>query len=155
MSGTIELINESEMALDEARLHAAVEQVLRQEAAPAGASLSLVISGNDTVQALNRQYRGIDAPTDVLSFPSGESLSGPAPYLGDILIAYPYAAAQAEREGHDLTQSLMLLALHGTLHLLAYDHDTPEAQAAMWAAQDRALTALDLPLTLVPSYDHD
>lgn len=155
MNSAIDLQNDAGFDLDETRLRAAVSAVLRQCDAPAGSSLSLVIGDDAQMAALNKQFRGIDSATDVLSFPSGVILNGdPAPYLGDIIIAYPYAAAQAEAAGHDRMHSLMLLAIHGTLHLLGFDHDTPEHQRAMWAAQDQALESLSLPLSLVPSFDH-
>jgi probable rRNA maturation factor len=69
------------------------------------------------------------------------------------VIAFPYASAQAAREGHHLGDSLSLLVVHGTLHLIGYDHDTPAARAAMWAAQEAALRALDVPLEIVPALE--
>jgi probable rRNA maturation factor len=134
--------------------------VLEQQQAAPGSSLTIVITDNDRVAALNKQYRDVDLPTDVLSFPADEppvEEDDEPPYLGDLIVAYPYAAAQAEREGHDLMQSLMLLVAHGTLHLLGYDHGTAANRAEMWAAQDSALSALGVDLSIVPaleSYDH-
>ena len=61
--------------------------------------------------------------------------------------------AQAASLGHDASDSLTLLVAHGTLHLLGYDHDTPERRAEMWAAQERALTALGISLALVPGLE--
>ncbi|MFN8564627.1 MAG: rRNA maturation RNase YbeY [Anaerolineae bacterium] len=75
-------------------------------------------------------------------------------YLGDLVIAYPYAAAQAQREGHALDDSLALLVVHGTLHLLGYDHDTPEHRAHMWAAQELALLALGISPEIVPALEN-
>jgi len=75
------------------------------------------------------------------------------PYLGDLIIAYPYALAQAQREGHDAMQSFSLLVVHGTLHLLGYDHDTLENRAEMWAAQETALMALGISTAIVPSLE--
>jgi probable rRNA maturation factor len=155
---TVEIQNESGSRVDEKRLRAAAEKVLVQHNAPPDSTLTVVIGSNDLVAGLNRQYRGIDSPTDVLSFPADTPQVGDdPPYLGDIIIAYPYAAAQAAREGHDLDDSLGLLVVHGTLHLLGYDHDTPENRAVMWTAQEAALRDLNIPLTIVPaleSYDH-
>src|SRR5690606_35678638 len=116
----------------------------------ATAELSVVITDDETIRQLNRDYRGVDEPTDVLSFAAhGEqedSEQGGAPvhlppeaaaeladYLGDILIAYPYSMAQARHYGTDPAAELRLLVVHGTLHLLGYDHDSPEAESAMWA----------------------
>jgi probable rRNA maturation factor len=128
--------------------------VLHQQQVEKGSGLSIVITNDDEVQALNRQYRDIDAPTDILSFPADavpeEIAAGEAPYLGDLVIAYPYTSQQAEGLGHDLSDTLALLVVHGTLHLLGYDHDTPENRAAMWAAQEEALRALSIPLDMLP-----
>lgn len=122
------------------RLEAAVRWLLEHEGASPGASLSLVLSDDETVHGLNRQYRGVDAPTDVLSFP----VEHDAPFeddtdLGDLIIAVPYLARQAEGQGHTFADELLLAAIHGTLHLLGYDHDTRENEDAMWAVQARAL----------------
>ncbi len=128
--------------VDEADVRAAVERTLRAEGVVDGA-LSLVITDADTVRDLNRAYRGVDAATDVLSFPmlDAETPSPPGepPYLGDIVIAFPVAAEQAERYGHSVQEELRLLAVHGTLHLLGYDHATPEEEAVMWQKQEAVL----------------
>ena len=102
--------------------------------------LAIVITDDDQLQTLNREYLGIDKPTDVLSFPSGD----PDPdsglvNLGDILISYPTAKAQAEEAGHDIVDELTLLVVHGLLHLLDYDHDTPENKSRMWGIQEEIL----------------
>lgn len=157
----IDVQNESGYALDPERLIQAALCVLAQERENPHSAISIVLTDNATVAQLNREFRGIDAPTDVLSFPSDplppeladELGDDEPPYLGDLVIAYPYTVAQAEREGHPLTESFMLLVVHGTLHLLGYDHNTPESRAEMWAAQDSALTTLGIPLTLVPALE--
>lgn len=161
MSSAIVVMNEMGYALDAARLQNAAAVVLNQQQAAPDSSLTIVVTSDDEVAALNRQYRGMDSPTDVLSFPADVppvELDDEPPYLGDLMIAYPYAAAQAQREGHDLMDSLMLLVAHGTLHLLGYDHDTAANRAEMWAAQDAALQALGVDVSIVPaleSYDHE
>ncbi|MBI3960692.1 MAG: rRNA maturation RNase YbeY [Chloroflexi bacterium] len=117
------------------------------------AGVAIVVTDNDYVQSLNREYRGVDAPTDVLSFAAqeGDDLDAKfAPevaeeidrYLGDLILAYPYAAAQAARYGYPIQTELQLLVVHGCLHLLGYDHDSDESQAEMWAAQSAILTSL-------------
>lgn len=150
----IEISNEHAFPVDEARLQQAAQHVLGQHDYASDAELTIVITTNEQVQELNSQFRGVDAPTDVLSFPSEEAdedvLEGELLYLGDILIAYPYALAQAEREGHDPTDSFALLVVHGVLHLLGYDHDTPENRAEMWEVQAEALEALTIPTEIVP-----
>jgi probable rRNA maturation factor len=159
----IEIYNEQQYAVNHERLRAAVAAVIAQEGAAPDSVVSVVITDNEAVAALNLEYRGIDAPTDVLSFPSEplpEELRDAlddedAAYLGDLVIAFPYASAQAEREQHALDDSLGLLVVHGTLHLLGYDHDTPERKAGMWAAQARALEALGIPTHIVPALEED
>ena len=77
------------------------------------------------VRALNRQYRRKDAPTDVLSFPADEKGQ-----LGDVVIAVGVARRQARQAGHSLQTELRVLALHGLLHLLGYDHEHDDGQMA-------------------------
>lgn len=112
---------------------------------PLDRSLTLVITDDAKVQDLNRDFLGIDEPTDVLSFPSGESEPDPDTgevYLGDVIISYPRAQAQAEAGGHPIQQELQLLVVHGVLHLLGYDHASEEEKAEMWAAQEAILNRL-------------
>lgn len=139
-----------------ARLIAAAETTLRLQNAPPDAALTIVITDDETVAGLNRRHRGVDTPTDVLSFPADAppvEIPDEPPYLGDLIIAHPYAAAQAAREGHDLDDSLALLVVHGTLHLFGFDHDSEEKRAAMWAAQAQALQTLQIPLSMIPDLE--
>lgn len=114
----------------------------------AGAPLALTVTltTSERVHELNRDYAGIDEPTDVLSFGAeGEAYAvepGEPPYIGDVVIAYPVAQAQAARANTPVISELQLLAIHGTLHLLGYDHDTPDRQAEMWAYQSAAMDAV-------------
>lgn len=155
---TVQIQNAAGFVCDETRLRAAAITVLTQQNAVPNCDLTIVITDDKTVAVLNRQYRGIDAPTDVLSFPADPPpVNTEPPYLGDLMIAYPYAAAQAAREGHDLSDSLALLVVHGTLHLLGYDHDTPENRARMWADQETAIRALRISPAIIPAlenYEH-
>ena len=153
----ISIQNEKAYPVVEADLIAAVEAVLAQHDATSS-QLTIVITDNDEVHALNKQYRQTDAPTDVLSFPADplpDDLGDEAPYIGDLVIAYPYASEQALRLGHPMRDTLMLLVAHGTLHLLGYDHDTTENRKAMWAQQAEALTKLGIDLAIVPSLEDD
>jgi probable rRNA maturation factor len=110
--------------------------------------VTVVVTSDEAVAELNKQYRDTDGPTDVLSFPAQDPTPGfvVAPemdeYLGDIIIALPYTRRQAERVGKSLRDELRLLAIHGTLHLLGYDHAEPEEEAEMWAKQDAILARL-------------
>ena len=110
--------------------------------------LSIVITGDDQLQELNRKFLGVDAPTDVLSFPTDEDdPDSGVRYLGDILISYPRAAAQANSGGHPIQDELQLLVVHGVLHLLGYDHSEPSERARMWEVQAQALVSLGSPLS--------
>lgn len=145
-------------AVDEASLEAVAAAVL-QRSDVTSAALAIVITDDATVQTLNRDYRGVDAPTDVLSFASQEdevadaAEGGDLPpelaallarSLGDVIIAYPYAAHQAQQFGVTPAAELCLLTAHGVLHLLGYDHATPEEEAAMWAIQEEVLAGFGL-----------
>ncbi len=109
--------------------------------------MTLVITGDGRVRELNREYRGVDAPTDVLSFGSGDddgfvSPPGAPRYLGDVIISFDRAEAQAGRAGHGVEAELQLLTAHGVLHLLGHDHSEPDEKMAMWAAQTEVLRVL-------------
>ena len=107
--------------------------------------LSIVLTDDRQLHELNREYLGIDAPTDVLSFPASETDPETARhYLGDILISIPRAATQAQTAGHALEAEAQLLTVHGTLHLLGYDHAGDEDKARMWKAQAEVLERLGL-----------
>lgn len=126
-------------------LERAVRAALEQQAVPLDAELSIVLSDDDRLRALNRDYLGIDAPTDVLSFPASETdPETGARYLGDVLVSIPRAAQQAQAMGHDLQSELQLLVVHGVLHLLGHDHARVEDKARMWAAQAEVLARLGL-----------
>jgi probable rRNA maturation factor len=156
MTFHVEIQNDNEYEINAEKLISAVEMTLTQQQAESETTLTVVITDNEEVADLNHQYRGIDSPTDVLSFPADDppiEIPDEPPYLGDMIIAYPYTSAQAERENHPLQDSLALLVVHGTLHLLGYDHDTPENRAEMWAAQESALVALGISLEIVPALE--
>lgn len=125
------------------RLERAALETLDFTGSSPDVELTILLTDDAQLQALNLQYLGIDAPTDVLSFPA--ELVDPetsAPYLGDILISTPRAQIQAEAGGHPLESELQLLVVHGVLHLLGFDHDGPEEKAAMWTAQSAILERL-------------
>src|SRR5215208_5227965 len=103
-----------------ARIRAAGLAAWLASVAPARArgTMTVAIVADARVRALNRQFRKKDKPTDVLSFPADER-----GYLGDVVIASGVAARQARAAGHPLSTELRVLALHGLLHLLGYDHE--------------------------------
>jgi len=84
--------------------------------------VTLAFVGDRAIQTLNRKFMKKDRPTDVLSFPLGEKGPDGKYYLGDIVIAVPVAGRQAREKGHSLDRELRLLAIHGYLHLLGFDH---------------------------------
>ncbi|MEO5819449.1 MAG: rRNA maturation RNase YbeY [Vicinamibacteraceae bacterium] len=92
-------------------------------------TLTLVITSDRRIRRLNRLWRGIDKATDVLSFPAGDD-PGPVRHLGDVVISRETAVRQARDGGHPLATELRVLALHGLLHLLGYDHERDSGQMA-------------------------
>jgi probable rRNA maturation factor len=117
-----------------------VRQVLKAEGVALPYEVSLVFADSETVQKLNRDYRGVDEPTDVLAFymfpQKGADSSFALPpdgvtRLGEVIISYPQAVAQAREQGHSPERELALLVIHGILHLLGYDHEEPEEESKM------------------------
>ena len=124
---------------------AAQAALTHQSAGEASGDLTIVLSDDARLQELNRDYLGVDAPTDVLSFPASETdPETGARYLGDILISIPRAEAQAKSAGHPLESEVQLLVVHGVLHLLGYDHAEAEEKTKMWKVQAEVLERLGL-----------
>lgn len=112
---------------------------------PAHGDLSIVLTDDRQLHELNLDYLNVDSPTDVLSFLAGEvDPETEALYLGDIAISIPRAMQQAQNGGHPVEAEAQLLVVHGTLHLLGYDHSTDEEKAVMWAEQAKVLQRLGL-----------
>ena len=118
--------------------------------------LSVTFVGRDEIRGLNRDYRGIDSDTDVLSFPQYErdELAGfrdepdeiPGELmLGDVVICMEKAEEQAEEFGHGLERELIYLFTHSVLHLLGYDHEEPEDKAVMRAREEEIMEWLGIP----------
>lgn len=129
----------------EASLRRAALETLMTEKAAAG-SLTLVLASETMIQDLNKEFAGLDQPTDVLAFPDSENdPDEEGLYYGDVIIALPIARQQAELAGHSAEQECTLLVVHGTLHLLGYDHSNPAEKAAMWSRQALILKRLGLP----------
>jgi len=135
-------------------LRKAVLATLAQQDVREACEVVVVISDDAALHDLNTRFRGVDAPTDVLSF--ADDTRGPyvggggkfPRYLGDIVISIDRAREQAEAAGGTLVQELQLLTVHGVLHLLGHDHAEPAEKAAMWAAQAAILTALGANIAL-------
>jgi probable rRNA maturation factor len=148
MDNVIVQVDDSYAAeVDAAGLARAVEAALTAEGRP-DREVTVVVTSDEAVAELNRQYRGVVGPTDVLSFAAQEPAPGfvsapeAATYLGDVLIALPFTRRQAAELGRSLADELRLLVVHGTLHLLGYDHAELDEEAKMWARQDEILAGL-------------
>ena len=99
------------------------------------AELSLALVTDPTIHALNRQYRGKDKPTDVLSFPLADEIQ--PSLLGDVVISVDTASRQAQRRRHSLHEELQILLIHGILHLLGYDHEVSRSEAIRMHRKER------------------
>ena len=131
--------------VDDRILVTAAEAALLEAEVEDSPSLTIRITDDDEIQALNRDFRGYNKPTDVLSFPA--DFTDPdldSRYLGDVIISLLRAEDQAQKRGHAAEAELQLLVVHGTLHLLGYDHANPEEKMEMWALQSRILSRLGL-----------
>jgi probable rRNA maturation factor len=115
-------------------------QVLKAEGVAPPYEVSLVFTDFETVKQLNRDYRGVDKPTDVLAFymlpqkGANDSFALPpdgVTRLGEVIISYPQAVEQAKEQGHPPERELALLVIHGILHLLGYDHEEPKEESEM------------------------
>lgn len=128
--------------------------VLESEHIDGAVEVSVSFVDNDQIHSLNRQYRNIDAPTDVLSFPLYESTqevmdsSDGVKLLGDIVISMEKAQVQAETYGHSLNREIGFLTVHSMLHLLGYDHETSGLDAVrMREKEEKVLGAIGLSRT--------
>jgi probable rRNA maturation factor len=144
---TIQVKRNVSLPVDRSILLHAAQHTLDISNISGHSSLTIVIGNDALLHRLNRQYRQVDSPTDVLSFPTGEvDPDTDTPYLGDVIISLPRASEQASTYGHSLTDELQLLVVHGILHLLGYDHIQPADKQKMQSAQDSILSQLGVPL---------
>lgn len=138
-------------------IEAVCEAVLEEEKCDFTAQVSVTLTDNQQIWQLNREYRGKDMPTDVLSFPmlefdedgdiidDGAVYSGDVIVLGDIVISLERARSQAQEFGHRFEREVAFLTAHSMLHLLGYDHvDDPEGELLMNEKQERVLSGLGL-----------
>lgn len=131
-----------------------IERVLQALAAQEGiadSEVAVTLVDEDQIRALNRDYRGLDQATDVLSFAMNEGdeddfveIDEAVNLLGDIIISLPHVYAQAEEYGHTPERELAFLVVHGFLHLIGEDHETDEAAEVMFAKQEALLTQLNI-----------
>ncbi len=142
---TIEVINETSHGIDAEEFVHLAEHVLHQLHVGTIADLNILFVEEEPMEALHKQWLGLDGPTDVMSFPMDElrpggPTSAPAEgVLGDVCICPSVAAKQALAAGHSKEEEMLLLATHGILHLLGYDHAEPEDKEEMFALQRKLL----------------
>jgi probable rRNA maturation factor len=152
---TIDIVNESGVAVDELALEAAARYSLDRMRIHPLAELSVLIVDEAAMTELHERWMGEPGPTDVLSFPmdelrppspvggtSGRGGEDPGPdpaLLGDVVVCPQVAAAQAKQAGHSAQAEMELLTVHGILHLLGYDHADPEEEAEMFSLQGQLL----------------
>lgn len=157
----VQIFDEFENVVAERNVLEAVIAALESESCDPDTHVSVVIADDDVVRELNLRHRGLDENTDVLSFsfthegeyygeeernsdgtdidfvlPPGENDDTS---LGEIIISYPQTCRQAEQAGHPVGRELTVLLVHGTLHLLGYDHEEPDDEVVMKAATARAM----------------
>ena len=138
--------------LDAGWLQSVVEQVLIAQDVSSEAEVGLVITSQERVQQLNRNYLGKDAPTDVLAFSmlsAGEESSSFVPppdgvtHLGEVIISYPQAVIQAAEQGHPVKKEIAILIIHGVLHLLGYGDEKPEPKRQMTAKEKEIMSYIE------------
>jgi probable rRNA maturation factor len=124
---------------------AAVRDAIAAAAAQAklGGEVSIMLTDDATMRQLNRNWRGIDTPTNVLSFPAAKT--GAAPFLGDIVIAYETLARECAEQNRVFLHHLAHLTVHGFLHLIGYDHQTDSAAAAMEGLESSIMRSMTMP----------
>ncbi|MFZ3080809.1 MAG: rRNA maturation RNase YbeY [Bellilinea sp.] len=127
------------------------EAVLAHQGIDPNTDLSIVIDSDEKLHKLNHAFLGIDAPTDVLSFPSDEfDPDEQAVYVGDVIISFQRAEVQAKNAGHPVINELQLLVVHGILHLLGHDHAEPAEKMRMWTSQAEILNQLGVQINQLP-----
>lgn len=125
----------------------AVNATLRYEGFGRDAEVSVTFTDNEKIHTRNREYRGIDRPTDVLSFPMDDEDydDGECAVLGDIVLSLEKADEQSKEYGHSFEREAAFLTVHSMLHLLGYDHETGEAdEKEMFRRQDAIMAAMKL-----------
>ncbi len=127
-----------------AAVRRAIRRTLEQQSFRKECSISVLLAGDETLGSLNARFRSVARTTDVLAFGSrGLDPETGVVHLGEIAISLPRAGAQARARRAPLEREVQLLAVHGTLHLLGLDHDTPVRKQRMWRAQREILKELN------------
>jgi probable rRNA maturation factor len=153
----LNIINETGIPVNESALVRVAEACAARFTAERP-EIDLTITDNENIRVLNKEYRGMDEPTDVLSFPmfsSYEEWDGQGALArefdangaftaGDIIISLERARQQADEYGHSIERELGFLTAHGVLHIMGFDHETADDEAEMFAVQEEVLTAAGL-----------
>jgi len=152
----IDISWEDESILQEQReslaalLNQAINKAIRLSEGPEEAEVSLILVDDQRIHALNLEYRGVDRPTDVLSFALQEEVEEEPEIevedemLGDIVISVERARDQAEEYGHSFEREIVYLAVHGTLHLLGFDHEEENDKQEMRSKEEEVMAQLRL-----------
>ncbi len=129
---------------EEKLIKKAINTVLKSENFGRAAEVSVTVVDDSSIHVMNRKSRGVDRPTDVLSFPVfDEDFGVGLSVLGDIVISYETAVRQAVEYGHAVEREIAFLTVHSMLHLLGYDHETsPEDEKEMFARQEEILALM-------------
>jgi probable rRNA maturation factor len=145
---SIEVANEAGVAVDETAIASVARHVLATMQVNPAAELSIMLVTTEVMSELHERWMEEPGPTDVMAFPMDDLVDesrrpdapeiGPA-LLGDVVLCPGFAAAQARKAGHGLSDELHLLTVHGVLHLLGYDHGEPEQEREMFGLQSRLL----------------
>jgi rRNA maturation RNase YbeY len=126
------------LTFDQAGLNRLARTIL-SDVGEGSAELGIMFVGDQRMRGLNRRYRGKDRTTDVLAFATREALYSSAELLGDVVIAVPTAARQAKQGQRSLDEELMVLLVHGILHLCGYDHERSEKEARRMNRRERMI----------------
>jgi probable rRNA maturation factor len=144
---TIDVIVESDLWKQKDDIESAARRAITKAAdvlSTPGSELAIVLTDDSAIRLLNRDWRGVDAPTNVLSFPASHA-GGEPPFIGDIVLAYETIAGEAAAERKPFADHIAHLAVHGFLHLLGYDHVREKDAQAMEAIERDILRRLRIP----------
>ncbi len=151
----IEVLNVDTNGLEKKIIEKVVKCVLNQEGIKHDVDVYITLTNNDEIHSINKEYRDVDKPTDVLSFPMFEREEIPLlkqekkndveEILGDIIISIPKVIEQAKEYGHSFERELAYLTTHGMLHLLGYDHMIEEEKVIMREHEEKVLEKLNIP----------
>jgi len=133
----IELDNRTSLEVNETFLNSIADNISDKE-------IELIITSNEEIQDINKEYRNIDKPTDVLSFPYEDMPMSP---LGSIVISSEYVESKAEELNHNTSDELALLFIHGLLHLIGFDHEVDNGE--MREEEEKLIKKFNLPKSLI------